>query len=50
MSANASRQLARMLTRLGRQRQARKALMHQVVTCLWWLDKRIAPSSGGDAA
>jgi hypothetical protein len=50
MNTKASRQLLAMLTRLDLYRRRRQALMHQVVTCLWWLDKRIAPSSGGDAA
>lgn len=38
------------IQRLDKQRHKRQALVHQVVMCLWWLDKRFAPSYGGDAA
>lgn len=50
MNTKACQQLLTMLTRLDRRRRARQALMRQVISSLWWLDKRNAPSYGGDAA
>lgn len=50
MNTKASKQLHQLLTRLDRQRRRRQALVHQIITCLWWLDKSNAPRYGGDAA
>jgi hypothetical protein len=50
MNAKAAQQLATLLARLDQQRRTRKTLTQQVISSLWWLDKRIAPRYGGDAA